>query len=380
MWWACGLLGAAAVATGLLPLEELEAVARRCGPVLALLVAVTVMAELADGAGAFDAAARLAARAGRGRTPLLWALVVVLASASTVVLSLDTTAVLLTPVVLSLAAQLRLDPLPFALTTVWLANTASLLLPVSNLTNLLALHELERLGAGGTAAYVALAWRPALAGLLASVAVLALLHGRRLRGRYEPPGAAPARDPVLLRTAAAVCLALGPAFVTGVAPALPAAAGALVLVVLVAVRRPGALRWGLLPWRTVVLVSGLFCAVQALQVHGLGAALAPLAGTGEGAADLLRLAATAALGANAVDNLPAYLVVEPLAGSPVRVVAVLVGVDLGPLVTPWASLATLLWLERCRARGVRVPLGRCAAQGLLGAAAAVGAAVLALAA
>ena len=49
---------------------------------------------------------------------------------------------LLTPVVLSISVQLDLPAMPFALQTVWLANTASLLLPVSNLTNLLALDRL----------------------------------------------------------------------------------------------------------------------------------------------------------------------------------------------------------------------------------------------
>ena len=60
---------------------------------------------------------------------------------STAVLSLDTTAVLVTPVVLALARQLGLDVALFAYTAVWLANTASLFLPVSNLTNLLALSD-----------------------------------------------------------------------------------------------------------------------------------------------------------------------------------------------------------------------------------------------
>lgn len=69
---------------------------------------------------------------------VLWTLVVVLAVVSTVFLSLDTTAVIVTPVVVVLAQSIGVSPLPFALATVWLANTASLALPVSNLTNLLA--------------------------------------------------------------------------------------------------------------------------------------------------------------------------------------------------------------------------------------------------
>jgi arsenical pump membrane protein len=116
--------------------------------VLVFLIAITVVAEIADGAGVFDIAGHWAARVGHGRTWLLWLLIVGLSCLSTIVLSLDTTAVLLTPVVIAVARQLQLNPLPFAMTTVWLANTASLLLPVSNLTNLLALHRFSALGLG----------------------------------------------------------------------------------------------------------------------------------------------------------------------------------------------------------------------------------------
>ncbi|GAB3454132.1 ArsB/NhaD family transporter [Kineococcus endophyticus] len=378
MWWVCGIAGVVVVVTGLLGRDDIAEVAGRAGPVLAFLLAVTVVAELADAAGVFDAAARLAARIGRGRTWLLWLLVVVLGTLSTVVLSLDTTAVLLTPVVLALAAQLRLDPLPFAVTTVWLANTASLLLPVSNLTNLIALDTLRDFGVRGTVGFTSLSWAPFLAGLLGAVLVLGLTYRRRLRGSYEEPPPAPDRDPVLFRTSAVVCLLLAPAFVSGVTPAIPAAVAAVVLVAVFAVRRREALSVTLLPWQTVVLVSGLFLVVEAAQVHGLENLLRPLAGTGESFTDHLQLAGTAALTANVADNLPAYLAVEPLAGSAHRLLAVLVGVNLGPLVTPWASLATLLWLDRCKARGVAISLPRFALLGLVGAVVCVSAATAAL--
>ena len=138
IWKVSGLAGLLVLVTGILPWHDADDVLRRVAPILLFLAAVTVVAELADAAGVFDVAAHVAAGLGRGRVIVLWLLVVVLASVTTIVLSLDTTAVLLTPVVLALAAQLDLPPLPFAMTTVWLANTASLLLPVSNLTNLLA--------------------------------------------------------------------------------------------------------------------------------------------------------------------------------------------------------------------------------------------------
>src|ERR1700710_1215796 len=142
MWALSAAAGLLSVLTGLIPLSDARAVLGRGAPILVFLVAVTVLAELADAAGVFDVAAVRMARLGRGSVVGLFLLVALLGTATTVLLSLDTTAVLLTPVVLSLAARLRLNPLPFALLAVWIANTASLLLPISNLTNLLAVDRL----------------------------------------------------------------------------------------------------------------------------------------------------------------------------------------------------------------------------------------------
>ena len=73
-------------------------------------------------------------RAVLGARPVrLLALVFAVASAVTAVLSLDATVVLLTPVVLTTVARLRLRAKPHAYACTHLANSASLLLPVSNL-------------------------------------------------------------------------------------------------------------------------------------------------------------------------------------------------------------------------------------------------------
>jgi arsenical pump membrane protein len=253
----------------------------------------------------------------------------------------------------------------FAMTTVWLADTASMLLPVSNLTNLLALHRLHALGVG-VGGYVRLTWLPALVSVLVTVAVLAVMFRRDLRTPYSPPPQPAVDDRLLLWGSAAVCLVLAPAFASGVQPAWPASVAAIVLVLLFAVRRPSDLRASHVPWRLVLLVIGLFFVVQSLQVHGLPHLLAHVAGTGDSWPDRLRLATSGALGANAVDNLPAYLALEPVAGSsPARLVALLLGVNCGPLLTLWASLATLLWRERCQAAGVEVSALRFLGRGLV---------------
>jgi arsenical pump membrane protein len=85
--------------------------------------------------------------------------------------------------------------------------------------------------------------------------------------------------------------------------------------------------------------------------------------------------------ANVFDNLPAYLALESLTQVDIHLRAMLIGVNVGPLITPWGSLATLLWHRQLSALDVEVSWKRFALWGLALAPAAVlvAAGVLALA-
>ena len=351
MWLIAALAGACCVATGALGWDDAVSTTARIAPILAFLVAITVVAELSDAAGVFDAAAVRAARLARGCTRRLFALVVLLATFTTVVLSLDTTAVLLTPVVLALASRLQLPPAPFAMAVVWLANTASLLLPVSNLTNLLAVNRLDT----SAMSFAGRMWLPALFAVTVTTAVLAVAYRRQLRGRYAVPDVFVARDPVLLRACALVCVVVAPVFVTGIPVWATAGLAALVLAALFARRAPRQLRFALLPWRLVLLVEGLFLFIATLGAHGLDALLQHLAGRDGSPIGLLRTAGAGAVASNLFNNLPSYLALERVTEAQRhQLFGLLLGTNLGPLVLLWGSLATLLWRERCKARGVRV--------------------------
>lgn len=356
------VLGGAAVATGILPGGDALEIADRVWPILLFVVAVTVVAELAAVAGVFDVVAARLARWARGRVIALWLLIVGLAVVVTAFLSLDTTAVLLTPVVVAVARRAGLPPLPFAFATVWLANTASLFLPVSNLTNLLAAH---RLGGADAGRFLALLGPSAVVATVVTVVLLFLIHRRALRGSFRVGPDPTAVDPVLLRWAAAVVLVMMPLFVTGIPPWMPALAAALVLAAVFAWRSPRALTPRLVPWQLVVFASGLFLVAGAWESLGAASLLATVAGRGDDLVSLWQLAGVGVVGANAINNLPAYLALESVADSPVRLAALLVGVNAGPIITPWASLATLLWHERLRSVGVDVPWRRYVLWGLV---------------
>jgi arsenical pump membrane protein len=344
-------VGGAGLLTGVLPVEDAVAIGDRVWPILLFVVAITIVAELAAAAGVFDVLAAVLARLSRGRTLVLWLWTVVLAVLATAFLSLDTTAVLLTPVVVAVARAHRLDPVPFAFVTVVLANTASLVLPVSNLTNLLAA---DAIGGHDPLPFLALVGPSAAIAIAVSVAVLAVVFMPRLPRRF--PDAAPPRiaDRALLITAAVTVALLLPLLVSGVPPWMPASAAAAVLVAVYAWRAPGTLRPTLVPWPLIVFAAGLFLVVGAAEAFGSGPVVNAIAGDGNDLPALWQLAGFGALAANVVNNLPAYLALESVAETPQRLAALLIGVNAGPLLTPWASLATLLWHDRLRAQRVDV--------------------------
>jgi len=370
------LLGGIALVTGILPPADALAVADRVWPILLFAVAITVVAELASEAGVFSAVAERTARAARGRAWVLWLFVVLIAVVSTAFLSLDTTAVLLTPVVVLVAREHGLPPLPFALTTVWLANTASLVLPVSNLTNLLSLHVL---GFTDPYRFFALLLVPSVIAIVVPCLLLVALFRRDLTARFTPQQAAPPSDPVLFWLSAGVLVALLPLLVTGIPVWIPSSIAAIVLAVAFAVRRREVVRFSLVPWQLVVFASGLFLVVETGHSLGMTAVLAQVAGSGTDLLSLLRLSFSGMAGANVVNNLPAYLALEPVTGEPVRVAALLIGVNVGSLITPWASLATLLWHSRLNALGVEIRWSRYILLGLLAAPLTVALATVALA-
>ena len=380
--------------------------ARRLAPVVGFLACVLVLAKLCDDDGLFrylgawlsgsavrktaNGKQRLAGTGGRRRArgsgareqpaPRLLSRVFVVAAATTAALSLDATVVLLTPVVLIAAARLRVRARPHAYACGHLANSASLLLPVSNLTNLLA-FSVSGLSFGGFAALMALPWLAAIGveyvvirWFFAADLILSPPAGRaadapKAAGAAEAAGAAKEeadglRAPVFSLVVLGLTLGgFAVASAAGANPAWAALAGALVLAVRALARREttaaALARSADVPF--LLFVIALAIVVVAVVDNGLQAALRPVLPSGSSLLTLLAVAALAAVLAATVNNLPAVLVLLPLVavpgGGPGPVFAVLIGVNIGPNLTYTGSLATLLWRRVLRGSGADVALG-----------------------
>lgn len=370
------------IATGALPLSGARAEVGRLLPVVGFLAAVLVLGQLCESEGLFTAAGARLARLSRRSPVRLLTGTFALASATTAVLSLDTTVVLLTPVVHETATRLRLRARPHVYACTHLANSASLLLPVSNLTNLLA-FSVSGLSLTGFASAMGLPWVVAIAVEYAVFRVffaadLAVPAGPRGGGREpaeDPPGIVRpgSRGRVPLFPLAVVIATLAGFVITsfaGVNPAWAAFGGACLLAIRSLARREtspaGLVRAASVPFLLFVLSLGLV--VRALVGNGLGGVIAGVLPHGSSLPALLAIAAVAAATANLVNNLPAVLVLlaaitgsgpaaagHPAAAGPV--LAVLIGVNIGPNLTYAGSLATLLWRRLLAERNHELDLG-----------------------
>jgi len=330
------------VATGVVPLHAATVRLREIGPTVGFLAAILVFGHLCAEAGVFDYLGSRAAQASHGSAPRLLALVVAIAAAVTAVLTLDATVVLLTPVVLRTATRLGVPARPHAYACTRLANSGSLLLPVSNLTNLLAFTA-SGLSFGRFAALMVLPW---LVACTAEWLGLRVFFRGDLAGRVAASRGAPCAPRFALVVLGATVAGFVITSTLHIPPAWAAAGGCVALLI------ARALRHDVHPRRLIGEANPGFCLfVLALAVivdgvtrRGLGTALGHLVPTGTAFPALLLLAAVAAVLANLVNNLPATLALIPLvATNPGAVLAVLLGVNIGPNATYAGSLATLLW-------------------------------------
>src|SRR6202012_3433104 len=159
---------------------------------------------------------------------------------------------------------------------------------------------------------------------------------------------APEHRPHLPRLALTVVgltlIGFGISSIVGIAPVWFATAGAVVLTVR---RPPDSLRSLISAAEPtfLVFVLALGVVVTAAGEHGLSSVVDSLIPRGSSLPALLSVAAVSAVLANLVNNLPATLILVAVvsASAPGAVLAMLIGVNVGPNLTYVGSLATLLW-------------------------------------
>jgi arsenical pump membrane protein len=163
----------------------------------------------------------------------------------------------------------------------------------------------------------------------------------------------------------ATLVGFGFSSLVGVAPVWFAAAGALVLVARERISPPALVRSAEPTFLVFVLALGMV--VRAAGDHGLSSFVDSLVPHGTTLPKLLAIAGIGALCANLLNNLPATLILLPVAAASGTggVLAMLIGVNIGPNLTYTGSLATLLWRRVVHAHAQATDLVQFTRLGLL---------------
>ena len=359
--WAATGGALAMLLCGFATLGDLARVTREVSDVLLFLVGMMVLTAAVERSGLFDLLALRTARAARGSGILLFLGIFGLGFAITALLSLDVTVLILTPIVYALTARLKIAPLPYLFICALIANVGSLLLPISNLTNLLAYGLLGL----SFASFARLMVLPQIAALVVTIGLLYLLCRHQIPRRFDPtdlPDRPEGSEPRFLHTAALVLAAVLVALLVAGTLRWPIAVPALVggaIMGGIAIRRGAASVRALardVSWSVLPFVIGMFTIIRGAERLWLDR-LGGVNPGADGLSDLLRVGFAAAFGANLINNIPMIGALIGLLGNaapPAReplALAALLGVNLGSIVTPFGSLATLLWLAIVRRKG-----------------------------
>lgn len=361
VWW----IGGGAVLLLVLRLVPLPLAGKAVAEgtdVYLFLIGMMLLSELAREHGVFDWVAAKAVRNAGGKCSRLFALVYGVGVLTTVFMSNDATAVVLTPAVLTAVRKADVEPMPHLFACAMIANAASFVLPISNPANLVVFHNgMPPLGRWLLSFFV-----PSLLSIGATFLVLRLYFRKDLCTEIRAKTEDAQLDSdgklvigglvlviVVLLTASAFNRDLG----------LPTCLAAVVIALVVSLRakQNPLLLFKEISWPTLLLVAGLFVMVDAVeQIGALHYAQAAL-----GWAEHLSLVSAAfgismvvGIANNLVNNLPLGLI----AGATVQAQhlhgllanSVLVGVDLGPNLSVTGSLATILWLLAMRKEKLNV--------------------------
>jgi arsenical pump membrane protein len=329
-----------------------------------------VTAAVADMVGFFDWAAAMAVAAARGSGRQLLFNVLMLGAVITVFLSNDATAIILTPVVYSIVTRLRLRVMPYLFAVSFMANAASMTLPISNPINVLTGDRL-RASLDVYESHLLVASICAIAiTTLVLMAVFWRSTSRAFTFDWRSVAATAITDRRSFVAVITGLVILAAAYIVGSALLWPlgviAAAGAGGLLITVSVLRRFSrahIRAHVSP-TLLVYIAGLFVIVRSIQDAGLTADLVSgaMAQVSDGASAVVTGILSSAVLSNTVNNLPALLVLISGAQSggvdaSLRVpflFGALAGADLGPNLTPVGALSTMLWLVIVRRRGIEV--------------------------
>jgi len=369
-----------AVLLGIVSLNDVWQVTHIVWDATLAFIGIILISMVLDELGFFEWAAIHMGHLAAGNGHLMFIYTILLGAVVAAFFANDGAALILTPIILAKMRLLQLNfkaLIAFVVAAGFISDAASMPLIFSNLTNIVTALYFDL----GFWDYTLTMWWPNLAAILTSTDLLWLLFRKDIPSKVDSSHLKPAADAIRNRpmfyyslfilATVFIGIAIGDAYNLPVS--LFALSGAALLLILghhYQVVKVG-MMLKMAPWQIVWFSIGLYVVVWGLKNAGLTDLLAEtliaLANYGH-VAQVVGTGFIAAILSALMNNMPTIMVMDiaaEQAGQQALAYANVIGSNLGPKMTPWGSLATLLWLHVLMQKGVTIGWGQYMKVGLL---------------
>lgn len=360
------LLGAIVmVATRVVSPAQTLDVLKNSDNILLFFLGLMIVCSIADRAGFFEWSAFKATRLANGKGRRLLLVLFGLGTLITAFLSNDATALVLTPIVYVLVTKLKLNPLPYVFACAFIANTASVILPISNPVNLLPIDKF-----GLTLSeYLRFLLLPAILAISINVALFLFIFRKAISASFEHNG--PEHSVKIDNFFKFTCVGLSLTAIGYILTSLyglplswPALGGAVFLLIGgFAFRRLNLKQVNSgISWSILLFIFSLALLVKGLDNAGVTKAIGDVVAKLSSENHLGAVMATTfgtALGSNLINNWSMMMVSVSSLGSMSSpdqglIYSTILGADIGPNIAILGSLSSMLWLVLLRQRGLDI--------------------------
>jgi arsenical pump membrane protein len=371
--WFTSIGALIAIVSGLLPLTSLLTIFGATWDATITLIALFLLSQALDSSGFFNWSALFLARLARGSGWRLYGLMLLLTLAVVALLANDGAILMLTPIFARLLKKIyprEAHRLPFFFAAGLFADAMSIIFIPSNLTNII-IADANQLNFLRFAAWMLL---PTLCAFIVGGGAFAWRFRQQISASYdvnvleEPKSVIVDHVMFSISWWALGVLALG--YIVGnefhVPFSLVSGVIALAMLFLVQLRGLQSARVMLLkaPWNILIYALSMFVVITAAyEAQILGFLISPLtSAVHSGLSGALAAGGIVAILAAVVNNLPAVLVsvlaLQKAAHvSQTAIYAIVIGTNIGPKLTPFGSLATLLWLGILKDHDINISWG-----------------------
>ncbi|RMH09032.1 MAG: arsenical efflux pump membrane protein ArsB [Aquificota bacterium] len=376
--WSAWIGALGCLLLGLVSLQDILYITKLVWDATLAFIFLIFISIILDKAGFFEWMALKAIGYAKGNGVILFISLMLLGAFISAIFANDGASLMLTPIIYSKIKHLKIPEkyiLPYIMGSGFIADSASLPLVISNLTNIITAHFFK-IDFWQYAFYMFL---PNLVSVITSITVLYLFYRREVVKRYDidvleglPPKYA-IKDPFVFKIGWVIILLLGASFLVleflkvSMPFSLILGFFALLLAVSTLKNRTVSLKEVLkfTPWNITFFSVGMYAVVYSLKKAGLTNLITDtivyLQKLGDVYA-ILGVGILSALLSAIMNNLPTVMIVNIsiIDGSfsqkltQFLAFSNLIGTNIGPKLTPIGSLATLLWLHVLEYKGIRI--------------------------